>query len=106
MRKPEKEKQRQSAMKPQVDLDDMIEDDASETPQEGDLTQEDLDALGPVDLSMDMGDDEDLKHREFPVDFSGKDLDIPGSELDDEEEEIGEEDEENNSYSLGGDRHD
>ncbi len=32
-------------------------------------------------------------------------LDVPGSELDDANEAIGEEDEENNSYSLGGDRH-
>jgi len=32
-------------------------------------------------------------------------LDVPGSELDDADEEIGEEDEENNSYSIGGDRH-
>jgi len=88
-------------------MDERLDDDEqSEAPQEGDLTKDDLEALGPVDLSMDMGDDEELKHREFPVDFSGKDLDVPGSELDDKEEEIGEEDEENNSYSLGGDRHD
>jgi len=71
---------------------------------ESDLTPEDLEALGPKDLSMDMGDDEQqLKHRVTPVDFSGKDLDIPGSELDDASEAIGSEDEENNSYSLGGD---
>jgi hypothetical protein len=67
------------------------------------VTNEDLEALGPKDLSMDMGDDEQLKHRTRPVDFSGKDLDVPGSELDDEQEEKGSEDEENNSYSLGGD---
>lgn len=70
-----------------------------------DVTDEDLEALGPEDLSMDMGDDEQLKHRNRPVDFTGKDLDIPGSELDDENEEIGSEDEENNSYSIGGDNH-
>jgi hypothetical protein len=64
-----------------------------------------LEALGPEDLSMDMGDDEQLKHRTRPVDFSGQDLDVPGSELDDDKEEIGSEDEENNSYSLGGDNH-
>lgn len=66
------------------------------------VTDEDLEALGPKDLSMDMGDDEQLKHRTRPVDFTGNDLDIPGSELDDEQEEKGSEDEENNSYSLGG----
>lgn len=38
--------------------------------------------------------------------FEEDDLDVPGAELDDEEEMIGEEDEENNSYSIGGDRHD
>ncbi len=72
---------------------------------ESDVTAEDLEALGPEDLSMDMGDDEQLKHRTRPVDFSGQDLDVPGSELDDEKEKIGSEDEENNSYSLGGDNH-
>jgi hypothetical protein len=67
------------------------------------VTNEDLEALGPKDLSMDMGDDEQLKHRTRPVDFTANDLDIPGSELDDEQEAKGSEDEENNSYSLGGD---
>ena len=38
-------------------------------------------------------------------DFSGEDLDVPGSELDDKMEETGNEDEENNLYSLGGDNH-
>lgn len=70
-----------------------------------DVTDEDLEALGPEDLSMDMGDDEQLKHRDRPVDFSAQDLDVPGSELDDDKEELGSEDEENNSYSLGGDNH-
>jgi hypothetical protein len=36
---------------------------------------------------------------------TGKDLDVPGSELDDEMEQIGSEDEENNYYSIGGDNH-
>ncbi|HEY9005984.1 hypothetical protein [Ohtaekwangia sp.] len=71
---------------------------------ESDLTEEDKEALGPKDLSLDMGDDEQLKHRKWPVDFAARDLDIPGSELDDRNESIGSEDEENNSYSLGGDR--
>jgi hypothetical protein len=54
---------------------------------------------------MDGGDDEQLKHRSHPADFSGEDLDVPGAELDDEMEDIGTEDEENNIYSLGGDNH-
>lgn len=70
---------------------------------DSDLSKEDYEALGPKDLSMDMGEDEALKHRPWPVDFSGKDLDVPGSELDDKNEAIGSEDEENNPYSLGGD---
>ena len=44
--------------------------------------------------------------KDFSEDESGEDLDIPGAELDDEMEANGEEDEENNSYSIGGDRHD
>lgn len=43
--------------------------------------------------------------KDFDDDFTGSDLDIPGSELDDELEIIGSEDEENNYYSLGGDDH-
>ena len=70
------------------------------------LTKEDFEALGPKDLSLDMGEDEELlKHRVYPVDFTGEDIDVPGSELDDAREAIGAEDEENNNYSIGGDRH-
>ena len=47
--------------------------------------------------------DEDGEELNEQIDFSGKDLDVPGAEDDDASEEIGEEDEENNSYSLGGD---
>ena len=74
------------------------------TGNESDVTKEDLEALGPKDLSMDMGDDETLKNRVWPVDMAGEDLDVPGSELDDQSESVGSEDEENNSYSIGGDR--
>lgn len=51
-------------------------------------------------------EDEEFRDRVTPVDFTGKDLDVPGSELDDDNEKIGNEDEENNLYSLGGDEHD
>lgn len=71
---------------------------------EFEVTKEDLEALGPKDLSMDMGDDEQLRRRRRPVDFAGSDLDVPGAELDDADEATGNEDEENNSYSLGGDK--
>ena len=86
------------------DADD--EDVDSRENNESDVTEEDIQALGPKDLSMDMGEDERLlKNRVWPVDMVGSDLDVPGSELDDENESIGSEDEENNNYSLGGDRH-
>lgn len=94
---------------PKLTPDENVSEPANENDSESntkgnfDVTEEDLEALGPKDLSMDMGDDEQLKHRTRPVDFSGKDLDVPGTELDDEQEEKGSEDEENNNYSLGGD---
>lgn len=86
------------------DLDlDQEEDRTSES----DLTEEDLQALGPKDLSMDMGEDEALKNRVWPVDMAAEDLDVPGVPDDNNEmnQAIGPEDEENDFYSLGGDRH-
>ena len=77
-----------------------------ELAKEAKVTDEDLEALGPKDLSMDLGDDEELKHRVDPVDFDGSDLDIPGRNLDDDQEDRGAEDEENNHYSLGSDDND
>ena len=72
---------------------------------ESDVTKDDLQALGDTELESDEGDDELLKKRVYPVDFSGEDLDIPGVDDDDASERVGSEDEENNSYSLGGDDH-
>ena len=46
-----------------------------------------------------------LNEKDFDGHMSGRDLDVPGSELDDDLEDNGDEDEENNSYSIGGDRH-
>jgi hypothetical protein len=73
---------------------DMDADDAKE-PNEADLTDDDLIALG--EQESDTGKLEKLEEED--------DLDIPGAEDDDANEEIGEEDEENNYYSLGGDAH-
>ena len=69
--------------------------------REARVTKEDLEALGPRDENLrdDGGDDEQLLDRTRKVDFSGDELDVPGSELDDQQEQIGSEDEENNSYS-------
>lgn len=91
------------AITPEVITPEVVIDSSSEN--ENEVSEEDLAALGPKDLSMDGGDDEQLAHRTSPVDFAGSDLDVPGSELDDESEAVGSEDEENNSYSLGGDDH-
>jgi hypothetical protein len=104
------EDKRQHPLKINKERDDLMpagpEDEIKMKPgNNGDVGDEDMEALGPEDLSMDMGDDEKLKHRTWPVDFEGRDLDVPGSELDDKQEDIGSEDEENNPYSLGGDRH-
>jgi hypothetical protein len=91
--------------KPANSNTDAPEAETEVEPGEFDVTGEDLEALGPVDLSLDLGEDEQLKQRTNPVDFAGEDLDIPGTSEDDPQEDIGSEDEENNSYSLGGDGH-
>lgn len=44
--------------------------------------------------------DEEGEPLNEPTGLSGRDLDVPGSELDDANEDLGEEDEENNSYSV------
>ncbi len=65
--------------------------------------------LNPDDLTAIKApsEEEELRNeKDFSEDFSGDDLDVPGSELDDQQEDIGSEDEENNYYSLGGDNHD
>ncbi|MEB2779964.1 hypothetical protein U3A58_06115 [Algoriphagus sp. C2-6-M1] len=69
--------------------------------REAKVTKEDMQALGLKyeNLSDDRGDDEQLIERKKAVDFTGNELDVPGSELDDEQERIGLEDEENNFYS-------
>jgi len=79
---------------------------SEEEDDETSITREDLIALDDDAFNPEEGDDAQLRKRSVPLDMSGDDLDVPGSELDDEEEMIGEEDEENNSYSIGGDRHD
>lgn len=68
------------------------------------VTKEDLKVLRKEGKGED-DDDEVLKDRVYPVDFSGEDLDVPGAELDDINEKDGNEDEENNLYSLGGENH-
>jgi hypothetical protein len=73
-------------------------------PSNSDLTADDFQALASDEIES-TGDDEILQNRPWPVDFAGEDLDVPGSEADDAQEMLGSEDEENNSYSIGSDRH-
>lgn len=83
-------------------------EDEDQQADPSEVTGEDIEALGPKDLSMDMGEDEQLlKNRVWPVDMAAEDLDIPGPEDAGavRDEGIGPEDEENDFYSLGGDRH-
>jgi hypothetical protein len=79
-------------------------ENVSSSRDSGELTKDDLEALSEDNARH--GDDESLRERTTPVDFTGDDLDVPGTELDDEDESRGSEDEENNLYSLGGDDHD
>lgn len=69
------------------------------------LTKEDFEALGPRDLSLDMGEDEQLKQRSWPVDFAASDLDVPSGDTG-KQDALDQADEENDHYSLGGDEKD
>lgn len=70
------------------------------------LTKEDKNMLGEKhkNLRTDGGDDSQLdeKHRTRPVDFEGKDLDIPGRTLPEDRSKRELKDEENQLYSQGG----
>ncbi len=68
-----------------------------------DVTEEDIEALGKKGLSMDAADDQVLKDRKKPVDFTGNDLDIPGREgTAATKNQL--KDEENTLYGQGGER--
>jgi hypothetical protein len=85
------------------------EADSNVSPEEKELLENSVDSMATPDdenwknAKLD-NRDEDGEPLNEQVDYSGSDLDIPGSEQDDDNEELGEEDEENNSYSLGGDK--
>jgi hypothetical protein len=89
---------------PVVPNPDPVKSQIGTSEADSDLTKDDFQALASEELHG-TGDDEILENRIWPVDFSGSDLDVPGSEDDDAQEALGSEDEENNSYSIGGDRH-
>ncbi len=94
-------------LKNQKDLESGKDEEVEISPEELELLEKTENSAGEEDenlarASLDHKDDdgEELNEQDG---FSGKDLDVPGSEDDDDNEEIGEEDEENNNYSLGGD---
>ena len=68
--------------------------------------EEDLDPENPSKKKTSNEAAGKRNEKDFEEVKTGKDLDVPGSELDDQQENIGSEDEENNYYSLGGDNHD
>ena len=84
---------------------DKNKDNKSET-YDSDITKEDKDILGDKhnNLRTNGGDDTQLdeNHRSHPVDFEGKDLDIPGRTLPDDRSKKDLKDEENQLYSQGG----
>lgn len=65
------------------------------------ITKEDKKALGDNtgNLHSDGGDDDQLKERKRPVDFEGKDLDVPGRTLPEDRDKKELKDEENQLYS-------
>lgn len=56
--------------------DDHIE--KNDLPYDPNINEDDLQALHDEGLSMDQNQDKPLAERDRPVDFTGKDLDIPG----------------------------
>ena len=90
---------------------DLIDDESTVSKEEAQLIEKTADSqAGPEDLAWEQSTldntDEDGEPLNEETEFSGKDLDVPGSEDDDENEEVGSEDEENNSYSIGGEKKD
>ena len=90
----------------------LLQDD--EETDDADITQDEKEMLDAIESNSYDTDDETLQRAKLdntdndgePLneksmgdDFSGEDLDVPGSEDDDDNEAIGEEDEENNNYS-------
>src|SRR5690554_2856142 len=70
------------------------------------VSKRDKDLLGekPKNLRTDGGDDLQLdkNHRSHPVDFEGKDLNVPGRSLPEDRSKKELKDEENQLYSQGG----
>lgn len=65
------------------------------------ISKEDLNALRKRGLSMDAGDDRLLQNRKEPIDFTGKDLDVPKKDTVNLTPSAGIVDEENTLYAQG-----
>ncbi|MFD2914217.1 hypothetical protein [Psychroserpens luteus] len=68
------------------------------------ITKEDKSILGDKagNLKTELSEDDILKNRERPVDFTGKNLDVPGRTLPKNRSNSELKDEENQLYSQGG----
>ena len=66
---------------------------------------EDINPEDITKLKTKNSDNDESGETSMTTEITGRDLDVPGSELDDAMEDVGSEDEENNYYSLGGDAH-
>jgi len=77
-------------------------------PYNPEITKEDLKAIGDKqgNLKQDLSDDELLKERKKKVDFTGKELDVPGRDLPSQKTKKTIKDEENTLYGQGSDQND
>ncbi|PVW13211.1 hypothetical protein [Marixanthomonas spongiae] len=77
---------------------------SKDTTYNADVTKHDLEMLGQDHIHGDGGDDQQLKERAQQIDFSGKNLDVPGSNKAKKNQGPSKlKDEENKLYSQGGD---
>ena len=77
-----------------------------ETPSyNANITEKDRSIIGEKGLRADSKDDRLLLDRKEPIDFQGKDLDVPGRTESKWQPKNSITDEENTIYSLGGEHH-
>jgi len=92
-------------MKTQSNTENKLKNEKNETSYNADITAEDLKILGQDfenNIRQDGGDDISLINRKEEVDFSGKDLDVPGRNAASKKTTNRIKDEENMLYSQGG----
>ncbi len=85
-------------------LRDEKDQNKKDLPYNPEITEEDKQALNEKGHSMNMGQDKDLANREREVDFTGKDLDIPGREERNISKGTGIPDEDNYQFNQRGSR--